>query len=129
MDCFTALCQGASLSPFAYQPRGSLNSSSMTTGRDSSCRSMKKDPAAEKAFGWILEMYAFSIASATKPGEPIQYELHPELMIQPPWDQTLQVRLVVRLGQVGLSCSRCCMKLSSTPRTDLVADSALTCSG
>ena len=53
---------------------------------------MKQDPAAEKAFGWILEMYAFSIASAIKPGDPITYDLHPEFMIQPPWDQTLTVR-------------------------------------
>ena len=64
---------------------------------------MKQDPAAEKAFGWILEMYAFSIASAIKPGEPIQYELHPELMIQPPWDQTLTVRPVTCADEPGAS--------------------------
>ena len=54
--------------------------------------SMKQDPAAEKAFGWILEMYAFSIASSQKPGGALAFELHKDMMIQPPWDTTLQVQ-------------------------------------
>ncbi len=40
---------------------------------------------------WILEMYAFSIASSQAPNGPIRYELHPELMAQPPWDNHMQV--------------------------------------
>ena len=54
--------------------------------------SMKQDPAAEKAFGWILEMYAFTIAASQQPGGPLTFGLHPDMMIQPPWDSTLQVK-------------------------------------
>ena len=36
-------------------------------------------------------MYAFSIASSQAPSGPIRYELHPELMAQPPWDNHLQI--------------------------------------
>ena len=55
------------------------------------CR-FKKDPAVEKAFGWILEMYAYTVASSQKQGGPLPYDLHPELMLQPPWDWSLQIR-------------------------------------
>eukprot|EP00891_Asterochloris_glomerata_P005594 jgi/Astpho2/5594/e_gw1.00079.269.1_t len=52
---------------------------------------MKRDPACEEAFGWILEMYAFAItASQLQP--PLQIDLHPEFQLQPPWDQELSVR-------------------------------------
>ena len=64
---------------------------------------MKQDPAAEKAMGWILEMYAFSIASAVKPGAPVAYELHPEMMVQPPFDQTLQARTCPRTPTLVLT--------------------------
>lgn len=50
---------------------------------------VKQDEQADKAWGWIQEMYAWSIASTQV--EPIvEYELHPELMIQPPWDADLK---------------------------------------
>lgn len=37
---------------------------------------MKNDPAANKAFGWILEMFAFSIAASQAPDGPLEFELH-----------------------------------------------------
>ncbi|KAK9797809.1 hypothetical protein WJX73_009693 [Symbiochloris irregularis] len=51
----------------------------------------KKDSAVEKAFGWILEMYAYAVASTQKPGGNLPYELHPEMMLQPPWDNRLSI--------------------------------------
>ncbi|KAL6783874.1 hypothetical protein ACKKBG_A03835 [Auxenochlorella protothecoides x Auxenochlorella symbiontica] len=50
---------------------------------------IKADHEADKEFGWVQEMYAYSIASATADGGPIRYDLHKELMIQPPWDDRL----------------------------------------
>ncbi len=54
---------------------------------------LKADPEADKAFGWILDMYAFSIASAQMEGGPIQYEIHRELMAQPPFDPWLTIEV------------------------------------
>ena len=50
---------------------------------------MKQDPEADKAFGWVIEMWAYSIASAQV---GVTYELHPEMMLQPPWDDSFQVK-------------------------------------
>ncbi|XP_073136493.1 hydroxyproline O-arabinosyltransferase 1-like [Henckelia pumila] len=44
---------------------------------------MKKDPETDKAFGWVLEMYAYAVASAFHGVGNILYK---EFMIQPPWD-------------------------------------------
>ncbi|THU51431.1 hypothetical protein C4D60_Mb06t30980 [Musa balbisiana] len=44
---------------------------------------MKKNPEADKAFGWVLEMYAYAVASALNGVGNI---LHKDFMIQPPWD-------------------------------------------
>ncbi|XP_009788649.1 hydroxyproline O-arabinosyltransferase 1 [Nicotiana tabacum] len=44
---------------------------------------MKKDPEADKAFGWVLEMYAYAVSSAL---HNVGNILHKEFMIQPPWD-------------------------------------------
>uniref|UniRef100_A0ACD5XS67 Uncharacterized protein n=1 Tax=Avena sativa TaxID=4498 RepID=A0ACD5XS67_AVESA len=44
---------------------------------------MKKDPEADKAFGWVLEMYAYAVASAL---HGVGNILHKDFMIQPPWD-------------------------------------------
>ncbi|XRB24320.1 glycosyltransferase family 95 protein [Pseudoscourfieldia marina] len=44
---------------------------------------LKQDGQAVKDFGWVLEMYAFSIASAQV---GIKYELRLDFMVQPPWD-------------------------------------------
>ncbi|KAJ1258281.1 hypothetical protein BS78_10G063300 [Paspalum vaginatum] len=48
---------------------------------------MKKDPDADKSFGWVLEMYAYAVASAL---HGVGNILHKDFMIQPPWD--LEVR-------------------------------------
>ena len=50
---------------------------------------MKQDPETNAAFGWVLEMWAYSIASAQV---GVKYDLVPEFMLQPPWDRTEQVR-------------------------------------
>jgi hypothetical protein len=50
---------------------------------------MKQDPAADKAFGWVIEMWAYSIASAQV---GVTYELHPEMMLQPPWDGSFKIK-------------------------------------
>ncbi|KAG6407985.1 hypothetical protein SASPL_130987 [Salvia splendens] len=47
---------------------------------------MKKDPEVDKAFGWVLEMYAYAVASAFHGVGNILYK---EFMIQPPWDTTI----------------------------------------
>ncbi|XP_057775580.1 hydroxyproline O-arabinosyltransferase 1-like [Salvia miltiorrhiza] len=47
---------------------------------------MKKDSEADKAFGWVLEMYAYAVASAM---HDVPNVLHKEFMIQPPWDTTI----------------------------------------
>jgi hypothetical protein len=51
---------------------------------------IKQDEVADKKWGWVQEMYAWSIASALDEAGPVEYSLHPELMLQPPWDETLQ---------------------------------------
>ncbi|KAH6757892.1 Hyp O-arabinosyltransferase-like protein [Perilla frutescens var. hirtella] len=47
---------------------------------------MKKDPETDKAFGWVLEMYAYAVASALHGVGNILYK---EFMLQPPWDTTI----------------------------------------
>ncbi|CAA6667842.1 unnamed protein product [Spirodela intermedia] len=44
---------------------------------------MKSDPETDKAFGWVLEMYAYAVASAL---HGVQHILRKDFMIQPPWD-------------------------------------------
>jgi hydroxyproline O-arabinosyltransferase len=52
--------------------------------------SMKEDVDADKAFGWILEMYAFAAASAARPEGPVPYEIRRDLAVQPPFDTFLK---------------------------------------
>ncbi|XP_028757919.1 hydroxyproline O-arabinosyltransferase 1-like [Neltuma alba] len=47
---------------------------------------MKKDPETDKAFGWVLEMYAYAVSSALHGVGNILYK---EFMIQPPWDKKI----------------------------------------
>ncbi|WOL06709.1 hypothetical protein Cni_G15443 [Canna indica] len=47
---------------------------------------MKEDPETDKVFGWVLEMYAYAIASAL---HGVQHILRKDFMIQPPWDTKL----------------------------------------
>nr|AFK39176.1 unknown [Lotus japonicus] len=44
---------------------------------------MKEDPETDKAFGWVLEMYAYAIASAL---HGVRHILRKDFMLQPPWD-------------------------------------------
>jgi hypothetical protein len=44
---------------------------------------MKEDVETDKAFGWVLEMYAYAVASAL---HGVHYSLRKDFMIQPPWD-------------------------------------------
>ncbi|CAA0841417.1 Unknown protein [Striga hermonthica] len=44
---------------------------------------MKSDPETDKAFGWVLEMYAYAVASAL---HGVQHILRKEFQLQPPWD-------------------------------------------
>ncbi|KAK4285346.1 hypothetical protein QN277_002054 [Acacia crassicarpa] len=44
---------------------------------------MKQDPETDKAFGWVLEMYAYAIASAL---HGVRHILRKDFMLQPPWD-------------------------------------------
>lgn len=44
---------------------------------------MKDDPETDKAFGWVLEMYGYAVASAL---HGVQHILRKDFMIQPPWD-------------------------------------------
>ncbi|CAM8949014.1 unnamed protein product [Rhodiola kirilowii] len=44
---------------------------------------MKHDPETDKAFGWVLEMYGYAVASAL---HKVQHILRKDFMLQPPWD-------------------------------------------
>ncbi|KAI4996235.1 hypothetical protein ZWY2020_046826 [Hordeum vulgare] len=47
---------------------------------------MKEDQETDKAFGWVMEMYAYAIASALR---GVQHILRKDFMIQPPFDKKL----------------------------------------
>uniref|UniRef100_A0A8I7B9J1 Hydroxyproline O-arabinosyltransferase-like domain-containing protein n=1 Tax=Hordeum vulgare subsp. vulgare TaxID=112509 RepID=A0A8I7B9J1_HORVV len=47
---------------------------------------MKEDQESDKAFGWVLEMYAYAVASALR---GVQHVLRKDFMIQPPFDKKL----------------------------------------
>lgn len=49
----------------------------------------KRSEEVERSFGWILEMYAWSVASSQLEEGPLKYELHKEMMAQPPWDGSM----------------------------------------
>ncbi|PKI67754.1 hypothetical protein CRG98_011967 [Punica granatum] len=53
---------------------------------------MKKDPEADKAFGWVLEMYAYAVSSALHGVGNILYK---DFMIQPPWDTELGEKFII----------------------------------
>jgi hypothetical protein len=51
---------------------------------------LKQDAEANSTWGWVSEMYAFSMAAAmTQPGGVKAFNLRPEFMAQPPWDTDL----------------------------------------
>lgn len=47
---------------------------------------MKLDPECDKAWGWVLEMYSYTIAAK---GVGVAHDLFPKLAAQPPWDTKL----------------------------------------
>ncbi|KAH9760511.1 Hydroxyproline O-arabinosyltransferase 1 [Citrus sinensis] len=53
---------------------------------------MKKDPETDKAFGWVLEMYAYAVASALNGVGNILYK---DFMIQPPWDTEVSNKFII----------------------------------
>ncbi|KAG2278492.1 hypothetical protein Bca52824_061047 [Brassica carinata] len=53
---------------------------------------MKKDPEADKAFGWVLEMYAYAVSSAL---HGVSNVLHKDFMIQPPWDKEVGDKYII----------------------------------
>uniref|UniRef100_A0A6N2M6R1 Hydroxyproline O-arabinosyltransferase-like domain-containing protein n=1 Tax=Salix viminalis TaxID=40686 RepID=A0A6N2M6R1_SALVM len=53
---------------------------------------MKKDQETDKAFGWVLEMYAYAVASAL---HDVQHVLRRDFMVQPPWDLATGKNLII----------------------------------
>ncbi|KAJ4792574.1 Hyp O-arabinosyltransferase-like protein [Rhynchospora pubera] len=53
---------------------------------------MKKDTDADKSFGWVLEMYAYAVASAL---HGVRSILHKNFMIQPPWDLEVGDKFII----------------------------------
>ncbi|CAI0416566.1 unnamed protein product [Linum tenue] len=54
--------------------------------------SMKKDPETDKAFGWVLEMYAYAVSSALHGVGNILYK---DFMLQPPWDTEIGMKFII----------------------------------
>lgn len=53
---------------------------------------MKDDPETDKAFGWVLEMYAYAVASAL---HGVRHSLRKDFMLQPPWDLEVGKRFII----------------------------------
>lgn len=53
---------------------------------------MKTDPECDKAWGWVLEMYAYTCAARAV---GVFHDLHPRLAAQPPWDTELKDFLIL----------------------------------
>ncbi|GAU37600.1 hypothetical protein TSUD_365210 [Trifolium subterraneum] len=53
---------------------------------------MKGDPETDKAFGWVLEMYGYAIASAL---HGVKHILRKDFMLQPPWDTETYNKFII----------------------------------
>ncbi|XP_028803967.1 hydroxyproline O-arabinosyltransferase 3 [Neltuma alba] len=53
---------------------------------------MKDDPETDKAFGWVLEMYAYAVASAL---HNVRHILRKDFMLQPPWDLDTEKKFIL----------------------------------
>ncbi|KAK8661985.1 hypothetical protein V6N13_091573 [Hibiscus sabdariffa] len=53
---------------------------------------MKDDPETDKTFGWVLEMYAYAVASALN---DVQHILRKDFMLQPPWDFEIGKKFII----------------------------------
>ncbi|XP_061338850.1 hydroxyproline O-arabinosyltransferase PLENTY-like [Gastrolobium bilobum] len=52
---------------------------------------MKDDPETDEAFGWVLEMYAYAVASAL---HGVRHILQDSFMLQPPWDKDVGKKFI-----------------------------------
>ncbi|KAH7439822.1 hypothetical protein KP509_04G078000 [Ceratopteris richardii] len=53
---------------------------------------MKGDEETDKAFGWVLEMYGYAVASAL---HGVQHVLRKDFMIQPPFDTRIEEKFII----------------------------------
>ncbi|KAH7436271.1 hypothetical protein KP509_05G011400 [Ceratopteris richardii] len=53
---------------------------------------MKNDIEADEAFGWVLEMYAYAIASSI---HGVKHVLRKDFMVQPPWDLEVAEKYII----------------------------------
>ncbi|XP_020962733.1 hydroxyproline O-arabinosyltransferase 3 isoform X1 [Arachis ipaensis] len=53
---------------------------------------MKDDQETDKAFGWVLEMYAYAVASAL---HGVKHILRKDFMLQPPWDLHVGKKFII----------------------------------
>ncbi|XP_028241489.1 hydroxyproline O-arabinosyltransferase 3-like isoform X2 [Glycine soja] len=53
---------------------------------------MKDDPETDETFGWVLEMYAYAVASAL---HGVRHILHDNFMLQPPWDFDVENKFII----------------------------------
>ncbi|KAL3324598.1 hypothetical protein AABB24_038632 [Solanum stoloniferum] len=53
---------------------------------------MKDDPETDKAFGWVLEMYGYAVASAL---HGVRHILRKDFMLQPPWDLEVGKKFII----------------------------------
>nr|XP_027107204.1 hydroxyproline O-arabinosyltransferase 3-like [Coffea arabica] len=53
---------------------------------------MKNDAETDKTFGWVLEMYAYAVASAL---HGVQHILWKDFMLQPPWDLETRKKFIL----------------------------------
>ncbi|XP_027331287.1 hydroxyproline O-arabinosyltransferase 3-like isoform X2 [Abrus precatorius] len=53
---------------------------------------MKDDPETDKTFGWVLEMYAYAVASAL---HGVKHILRKDFMLQPPWDLQIENKFII----------------------------------
>ncbi|RDX69343.1 Hydroxyproline O-arabinosyltransferase 3, partial [Mucuna pruriens] len=53
---------------------------------------MKDDQETDETFGWVLEMYAYAVASALN---GVRHTLHDNFMLQPPWDLDVGNKFII----------------------------------
>lgn len=53
---------------------------------------MKKDAEADETFGWVLEMYAYAVASAL---HGVEHVLRKDFMLQPPFDPEIGKKFII----------------------------------
>ncbi|KAE9596307.1 hypothetical protein Lal_00048631 [Lupinus albus] len=53
---------------------------------------IKDDTEADKAFGWVQEMYAYAVASAL---HGVKHILRDDFMLQPPWDIHVEKKFII----------------------------------